>query len=159
MRSYNGYTFDSRKALREALKYYIDLNACAGQGDMISASIVVDLDNALTMIAPRQRQAIDLHLLKNIPAPMVANEMGIVVRAVYWNVDEGLLSMLRYFETGKVALWPAEQVEFIRYNCGSMTDEELGSHIGRTAKAVANMLWRLRVNGEDLPRRRLKNIA
>ena len=159
MTSYNGYTFSSRKALREALKFYHDLRAIAGQGDTASASIIVDLDLALSMIAPRQRQSIEMHLVSNIPAPMVANNLGIVTRAVYWNVDEGLSSILRYFETGKVKLWPQEQLDFLRHNCAQLTDEQLGLRIGRTAKAVGNMLSRLRGNGQELPRRSSRQVA
>ena len=159
MVTYNGYSFQDRTSLRQALKFFYDLEACAKQGDTTSATIVVDVVNALEAISPRARLAIRLHLIQNIPAPMVAEEMGIVVRTVYERVDEGLTTILAYLESGLVFGWPETQLDFIRRNCGTMSNEELGPFVGRSAKAVANKISRLRGQGERLNRSSSRQIA
>jgi len=157
--SYNGYAFDNRNSLRQAMKFFYDLEACAKQGDTTSATIVIDIANALEVIAPRARLAIKLHLIQNIPAPMVAAEMHVMVRTVYWLVDDGLFAILGYLEKGRVFGWPADHLDFIRRNCGTLTNEELGKHVGRTAKAVANQISRMRSNGERFNRRTSRQTA
>lgn len=160
MQSYNGYQFQDRTALRQALKFFYDLEACAKQGDVTSATIFIDVSNALEAIAPRARQAIKLHLVQNLPAPVVAIEMGVMSRTVYWLVDMGLFSILAYLEDGRVFGWPNEHLNFIRRNCGTMSNAELGKHVGRTAKAVANQLSRMRgKSGEQFNRSASRHIA
>jgi hypothetical protein len=121
-----------------------------------SASIMLDLARAVgddpsstvVVLTPRQREAITLHLLHDMPAKVVAKEMGIEWRVVYLIVKAGLQRILTYLQSGVTPpTWQPWQLDYLRRNA-NLPRREIGDAIGRSENAVGIALSKMRREGK-----------
>lgn len=154
--SLNGYQFTTLRSLRSCLRSYASLRALSQRGDFTSAAIMLDLNRALgndpsspiCVMTARQKQAITLHLIQDLPANVVAKEMGIQWRVVYLTVNNGLRRLLRYLEAGELGdTWQPWQLDYVRRNL-HLTRKELGDAVGRTEYAVKEIIKKRRRVGD-----------
>lgn len=152
----NGYRFTTLRSLRVCLRSYTSLRHLAQGGDFTSAAILLDLTRALgddpmsrvRVLTTRQKQAITLHLIRDVPVKIVAAEMGIEWRVVYLLVNAGLKRLLQYLQHGTLpSEWQQWQRDYVRRNA-HLPQEELAATVGRTVFAVRTLIYKMRKSGE-----------
>lgn len=152
----NEYRFTTLRSLRAVLRSYRSLRSLAQAGDFTSAAILLDLQRALgddpssgvTVLTPRQKQAITLHLIQDLSVHVVAEEMGVQWRVVYLIVNNGLRRLLAFLHSGKVPNeWQQWQLDYVRRNL-DLPRKEIAAHVRRSPMAVRLLICRLRKLGE-----------
>ena len=153
--SLNEYRFANIDGLRRVLRSYHDLEALALQGDMTSASILLDLctalgtggDDAIFVITKRQRQAIFLLLIDGKQGDEAADIMGISRVVVYLHVAVGLKHMLHYLQTKEAEFFRQPWlVDYVRKNA-HLPRKELASNCGKSTQTIDRIIRKLRNDG------------
>lgn len=156
----NEYRFATLRSLRECLRSYSSLISLAREGDFTSAAMMLDLSIALgddpmhrvSVLTPRQKQAITLHLIRDQHVNVAAEEMGVNPRVVYLIVNNGLRRLLAYLQFGALPEdWQQWQIDYVRRNAGQPR-KELAAYVGRSHDAVRVLIYRLRKQGEIIER-------
>jgi hypothetical protein len=151
----NEYQFASIVGLRRVLRSYHDLEALALQGDMTSASILLDLRTALGtdahdeifVITKRQREAVTLLLIDGKTGDEVADIMGINRVVVYLHVAVGLKHMLHYLQTKEAEFFRQPWlVEYVRKNA-HLPRKQLASDCGKSTQTIDRIIRKLRNDG------------
>ncbi|MGH7745139.1 MAG: hypothetical protein ACREQ5_10115 [Candidatus Dormibacteria bacterium] len=164
---WNDYRFASLRSVRAVLRSYRGLYESAAEGDLTSATIILDLARAMgddwtiTVLTDRQKQALLLLYVQHLPAARVAEIMAIEQRVVYLIANAGLRRLLAFLQSGKLPtvgphrIWQPGESEYVRTHAASASRPEMARSLGRTARAVAGRIAKFRRDGILIPARKV----